>query len=532
MGGPGGSLLSIRLRGGGELRVTPEGVWIGERFLALAAIQDARQVAPDPETVALRAAGAGLVDFQPERAGEGGLALEAIYRLRPDLRPPGFDARELPIGFPVAPPPPGQATAPLPQYGQLPRDYRVPPPAPPYNYPPPYGYPPPPAQPNVPTAPTAPAMPTAPATPSAPTAPTRPPPYSQPPLGARFGGPEQAAWTASRGELTPFPRTYGGLLGAIFQLYNRRFGKLALITICVALLPTAANGFANLVLLHALGINPLTGTANLAGSTCQDPTTCNPFAIFHPLQGNALALDAGLGIAALMLSWLLTGWQLASLAVAARQAVLGRRIGIGASLGAGLRRLFPALIAWGLAQALIYALLAPTAGLYTYLIVNLFPAGAPTASAAASTSPAVSASALLSCFALVGGIIGVCFFNTRLGLAPYAAAAERVGPFRALGRSWRLTRGSFWRTFGIWLTIAVLTVVPTYFAGQIFASLSAPFAYLLLLPLIQIVTAPLMALTWVTLLYDLRLRREGYAAITAQAAERGESSPAAPGTAE
>ena len=509
MSGPGGSLLSIRLRDSVELRVTSEGVWIGERFIALAAIQDARQVSPDPETIALRVAGAGLVDFQPERAGDGGLVLEAIYRLRPDLRPPGFEPRELPAGFPALPPPPGQGAArggyaaPLPQYGQIPPGYRAPTPQAP---PAPYGYPP------VPPPPT----------PPAPQA-----PYGQPPVGARYGGVEQAAWTASRGELTPFPRTYGGLLGAVFQLYNRHIGKLVLVAFFVVLLPALANGVAQLVLLHALGIDPLAGTANLTSTSCQDPTTCNPFAVFHPLQGSALVQDVALGGAALAASWLLAAWQVATLAVAGRQAVLGRRIGIGASLGAGLRRFVPTLIAWGLLQVLSLVIFAPAVGLYAYLLANLFPGGALAVSETATASSAVAVSALLGCFALVGGLVGLLFFTTRLGLAPYAAAAERRGPLRALGQSWRLTRGSFWRTLGIWLTFAVLTGVPSYIGGQ-FSSLSAPFAYLVLLPLIQLFTAPLMALTWVTLLYDLRLRREGYAALTASAAESS-AQPAAPG---
>ncbi|HEX6797764.1 MAG TPA: hypothetical protein VF116_08625 [Ktedonobacterales bacterium] len=499
MSGPGGSLLSIRLRDGVELRVTPEGVWIGERFIALAAIQDARQVSPDPETVALRVAGAGLVDFQPEHAGDGGLALEAIYRLRPDLRPPGFEPRELPSGFPVLPPPPGQGAAtggyaaPLPQYGQLPPGYRAPP-APPA----PYGYP--------PTPP--------------PTPPAQPAPYGQQPLGARYGGVEQAAWSASRGELTPFPRTYGGLLGAIFQLYNRHLGKLVLVAIFVVLLPALANGVAQLVLLHALGIDPLAGTGSLTNTSCQDPNTCNPFAVFHPLQGSALVQDVALGGAALAVSWLLAAWQVAALAVAARQAVLGRHIGAGASLGTGMRRLVPTLIAWGLPQVLILVIFAPAVGSYAYLLVNLFPGGTLAVSDTASASPAVALSALLGCVALVGGLIGLLFFSTRLGLAPYAAATERIGPLRALGQSWRLTRGSFWRTLGIWLTFAVLTGVPSYIGGQ-FSSLSAPLTYLVLLPVIQLFTAPLMALTWVTLLYDLRLRRESYAAVTAAAGEGG-----------
>jgi hypothetical protein len=513
MGGPGAALLTIRLRDGAELRVMADGVWIGEQYVALAAIQDARQVSPDPETVALRVAGTGMVEFQPASPGDGGLALEAIYRLRPNLRPPGFDPRELPTGFPVPPPQPiaarvaGPYTAALPQYGQLPPGYRVPPDPSPVQYP------------------SLPSMP--PATPS-PAAPGGPLPYPARPAMPRSGPVEQAAWLASRGAVTPYPRTYGGLIGAIFQLFNRHFAKLALIALCIAVPPALANGAAQLVLLHALGIDPLSGSTSFASTSCQDLATCNPFAGLHPLTGSALMLDAALGGGALVVSWLLTGWQIAALTAGSRQAVLGQPLRVGASLAAGLRRLLPTLIAWGLTQVLTIVLFAPAVALYIYLFLSLFPSGAATANESAVASSAVGLSALLGCFAIVGAVIGLFFFGTRLGLAPYAAA-DGVGPLRALGRSWSLTRGGFWRVLGIWLTFAVLTGLPAYIGSQ-FAVSSAPLAYLVLLPLIQVVTAPLMVMTWVALLYDQRVRREGFAAITADTASR--EHPASPGAPE
>src|SRR5689334_7400014 len=97
-------LVALPLRNGAEARVTPEGVHVGDAFYALASIQDARQVAPEPETVALRVAGTGLVEFQPARAGDGAVALEALFRLRPELRPAGF-APVLPADLPPLPAP-------------------------------------------------------------------------------------------------------------------------------------------------------------------------------------------------------------------------------------------------------------------------------------------------------------------------------------------------------------------------------------------------------------------------------------------
>src|SRR5579883_259349 len=83
-------LASILLRDGTTLQIAPDGVRAGDKVIELAKIQDARRVSPNPETIAFRVAGMGLLEYQPEREGDGATALEALYRLRPELRPAGF----------------------------------------------------------------------------------------------------------------------------------------------------------------------------------------------------------------------------------------------------------------------------------------------------------------------------------------------------------------------------------------------------------------------------------------------------------
>src|SRR5579859_3065725 len=63
MSGGAAPLIAIALRDGAVLRVEAAGVRLGDQLYELARIQDARQVAPDPETFALRVAGSGLVEF-------------------------------------------------------------------------------------------------------------------------------------------------------------------------------------------------------------------------------------------------------------------------------------------------------------------------------------------------------------------------------------------------------------------------------------------------------------------------------------
>jgi hypothetical protein len=71
--------------------------------------------------------------------------------------------------------------------------------------------------------------------------------------------------------------------------------------------------------------------------------------------------------------------------------------------------------------------------------------------------------------AVTAGLMGLLLFVLSVGLsvlwvwltvkfllAPAAAAVELKGPWRSLGRSWSLTRGHWWRTFGVVLLVAVI----------------------------------------------------------------------------
>ncbi|HEU5440588.1 MAG TPA: hypothetical protein VFU88_14985 [Ktedonobacterales bacterium] len=471
---------AIPLRDGRELRVTPEGVRIGEQTIALGSIQDARQVAPDPETIALRVAGTGLVEFQPARPGDGGLALEAIYQLRPDLRPPGFEVRApLPGAFPPAPPlasgygAPGYPP-PLPPYGPLPPGYGAPPP--PYGY---GAFPPPP-----------------------------PPGYYNPAYG-RSGG-------VGIGELAPLPRTFGELLGAIFTLYGRRLWKLLLVALLPAGISAALSGVVVITLYHLIGLDALSGVLTAANTQpiCTNPATCVPG--LPPISYDQLFTDLGIMGGALVLSFIFGAWQIGALAIAARDAVLGRPVRIGASLGGGLRRLFAVLFTSLLYSLILLAGVLLVAALAAVLVfVGALGAGF---SASGANAPGASFAAtfvgvlLIECLTFIIILLWSLYFQTRLGLAPYAAASERIGPFRALALSWDLTRRNFWRTFGVLIIIGLVIGLVGGIASQ--AGLLYPaITYLVIVPLVQILTAPLQAVMYITLLYDLRVRREGYAAV-------------------
>jgi hypothetical protein len=58
-----------------------------------------------------------------------------------------------------------------------------------------------------------------------------------------------------------------------------------------------------------------------------------------------------------------------------------------------------------------------------------------------------------------GGAVLAAFLSTKLSLVPSALVLERLPLRAAIRRSWSLTRGFFWRTFGIELLVAVMVAI-------------------------------------------------------------------------
>ncbi|HEX8035915.1 MAG TPA: hypothetical protein VF510_18815 [Ktedonobacterales bacterium] len=489
MSGGGMPLAAIPLRDGSQLHITQEGVKIGERFYALASIQDARQVVPEPETVALRVAGVGLVEFQPARAGDGVVALEALFRLRPELRPAGF----VPQASPQAPYPPYAQPYPgypvYPQYppypGYMPGQMPMLPPPPPPGFPPP------------------------------------PPP---------FGMPFAPNPNSMRGEITPIPRDFGQLLGAIFQLYGKRFRSLLLLALCVVLPPMLLLGAVETAGYFA----SMQITAPPPPSSSQPIDTCTPLSSvfsdsFVAPSTDILLLAGGVLALVVVLVALLGAWQTATLSLGARDAVLGRPISIGASMRGGLRRMLPTLGAQIITGIISAISLLPGYALLVLGFISLFSLNPCAGQTQLTHTVALSEAYIFSaCLALPLGLIINYFFWVRLGFAPYAAATMRLGPGRALAASWRLTRGNWWRTFFVLLLMTLIVGAIGGIVGQV-AGLYPPAAYLVVVPAIQMLSAPMLALTYMVLLSDLRLRSEGYAAATQDTPSSGGAERTPPG---
>lgn len=483
-----------RLVDGRELRVTEAGVSIGERLHPLARIQEARLLFLRPETIGLRLADIGQVEYSFERQGDGVAALEALYLLRPDLRrsdapapapeaPPGYFTPVAQQPTPPAPPaPPAMAQAPGVPYGA---------PLP--------GYP-----------------PVAPLTPQY----ARPlGPALFPPQVIEAYGPDP---NRSHAELTPKPRTAGQLIGAAFRLFGKRLSALLALALLVATLPSLIVALLDALVTALSGVNPLAGAPNPLDAL-QQVANGQTVTSTAPTTTGSTSLDIAvslLSLLAVVLSLLVAAWSQAALTVGAREATLGRRISVRACAREGLTRLWPTLWSLFFLYGVLGIIAIPGFGLALAFVLG---PNEPGLSAQVTAQDATA-------FAIIAGIIAaatiliVAYLWTRFALYPTAAA---LGLPRPLRLSLSLSSFGWWRIFS---ALFVVTLVASLFtipasAAQLY---SVALATVALAPLAQLIAGPLGALIRVGILYDQRLRREGYALFLQEGIAQPAATPAPP----
>jgi membrane-anchored glycerophosphoryl diester phosphodiesterase (GDPDase) len=122
------------------------------------------------------------------------------------------------------------------------------------------------------------------------------------------------------------------------------------------------------------------------------------------------------------------------------------------------------------------------------------------------------------------------WLGTKLALVPSVIVLERAGVVQSVRRSWRLTEGYFWRTFGIILLVGVIVgtaaqvvVQPVSIAGTVLAAIIDPTGSGAALTITVVTTVVTMALSIlvgaitsvvqaavIAVVYiDLRMRTEG-----------------------
>jgi hypothetical protein len=138
----------------------------------------------------------------------------------------------------------------------------------------------------------------------------------------------------------------------------------------------------------------------------------------------------------------------------------------------------------------------------------------------------------------LGALAWAAWISTRTLLSTPALMLERLGVIGGLTRGWRLSRGSFWRLFGIYLlTTVIVGVVASIIVGPAtmiatFISLN-PYADPVALAITgvgtvlgSVLTTPFTAAVVALLYIDTRIRREGLDVELTRAAEASAARPA------
>jgi lysylphosphatidylglycerol synthetase-like protein (DUF2156 family) len=130
---------------------------------------------------------------------------------------------------------------------------------------------------------------------------------------------------------------------------------------------------------------------------------------------------------------------------------------------------------------------------------------------------------LLGVLAFLALGLAALAFVVRLLFIPQAVVAEQRGPFDAIGRSWSLVKGYFWRTLGIALLIWLLQQLIVYVPSQILTTLLLGFtlfrgdgiteAFVLgsvISTLATLIITPFSLIAFTLMYFDLRIRKEGF----------------------
>lgn len=154
------------------------------------------------------------------------------------------------------------------------------------------------------------------------------------------------------------------------------------------------------------------------------------------------------------------------------------------------------------------------------IVVAILPSALLTALMASGDSNSAAAAIGIACIMVVLMVvlfILAMILFVRWIVATPSLVVEELGATGSLGRSWRLTRGKFWRSFGVAFVLMViglvvlslpnvlLSVVAVAALAQspIWSAISTAFGTIL-----SALFVPLSAATYLVLYYDLRVRRE------------------------
>ncbi|NTW42318.1 MAG: hypothetical protein HGA44_21000, partial [Cellulomonadaceae bacterium] len=323
----------------------------------------------------------------------------------------------------------------------------------------------------------------------------------QPGYGQPYGGPAGFRPTPTQRGVVPLrPLSLGEIFDGAFKSIRSNprvmFGFSAIVVSLTVLVQT---------LIEWALIGPISSAFSDATSNL-DPTGQAGLADSFGFSGGMLVTAPLMVIATTVLTGVLI--------VSVSRSVIGEKVGLGELWRLSWRRI---LVLVGLTIAVAIAELA----LLAAVVAAVW---------ALAVSNQVGLAVLLGLVALVVFVVGAIWFQVRTLLIPAALVLEGTRVTEAVGRGWRLTRGSFWRLLGIYLLAAVLVgflsqVVawPTTIIATIVDptfSTPAPLAITAVGTAVASTLGAVFQSAVVALLYiDVRIRREGLDVELARAAE-------------
>jgi glycerophosphoryl diester phosphodiesterase family protein len=283
------------------------------------------------------------------------------------------------------------------------------------------------------------------------------------------------------------PRAISELLDDCFRHYRRHFTLLVVVSLLVSI--------PGLLLGVGVGL-AVADVQQFASGLQPGASSVEVQAFFQQLVGQLVPVFLIGGILVLAAAPLIYGAN----TKAAVDVVASRPATIGSVLMGTLRRYFPLL-------GLI--------GLYVLFVLVLAIAAVIAILLAGALRLAILAVVLIPALIAVATWLGI-----RWALVLPAMFAEDAGPIKALGRSFQLVKGEWWRTLFILFLLELLIGILSLALGGFFSWLVTVIPGLslaarqvlsqLVSSLVDAVLLPVPALTITLLYFDLRVRKEGY----------------------
>ncbi len=350
-----------------------------------------------------------------------------------------------------------------------------------------------------------------------------PPPPGAVPVGyaptqaAPFGGMPPMAYAQAPGAWTPPPKpgliplaplTLGVMLGASFRILRRNPQPILLISLVISVISSLVT-----VLL----------TSNLVGTLSQSLGRLASGQQSSPNQVSGLLLADLSAFAGIALVYIGRGVLQGFVSLDVSSGAIGERLPIRAFF-AGRGRRIGALVGWSVAVVASVIVFSIVVIALVTVLIGL--------AVASQNGGSIGGSIVGSIVIFLGAAVLLIWLLTKLSMVPSILMVERMTLGKAIGRSWRLTRKSFWRVFGIELLVSFIVYVaqqiiqgPIQFIGVLLITTSHPtgtsvadqlsglstFSWIsggvdaIVMTVLSVVFAASVALLYV----DLRIRREG-----------------------